>query len=214
MEKGKVRRLLRRYSKPACFLLVVILLVTFSKFTVPYREVPAGAVALPAQAEDKITIDNIGGMLQEGFDQQEGEASGNVDTAVTVATFNATADQVYMEPLETEALGCGSNYLSSLTVSVVTSNQLAYEEKGTVNVSVLDSAGEQLYASQLLVFDFKPGASTSGAANFSIETPESNPIFLVRVTFPTQEDLNSANVSVEHIPLFEYLLMELGIAVP
>ncbi|MGA1976209.1 MAG: hypothetical protein ABSG92_11310 [Conexivisphaerales archaeon] len=214
MEKGKMRRLLRRYSKPACFFLVVFLLLAFSEFTVSYREIPAGAVALPEQAKDKITIVTIGGMLQVSYNQQEGEASDNVNEAVTVATFNMSNDEVYMQPLETQALGCGNNYLSPLTVSVKTSNQLAYEEKGAVNVSVLDSAGEFLYASQILVLDFKPGAFTSGAANFSIETSESNPTFLVRVAFPTQEDLNAANVTVAHMPLFEYVLMKLGIAVP
>ncbi len=131
MERAKARRLLKRSAKPLCFLLVVALLLSLSKYTVAYREFPVGAVALPDQARDKITILTIGGMLQLSYDQQEGEASDNQQTAITVATSNMSNDQVYMQPLQTEAMGCGNNYLSALTVSIETSNQLAYEEKGT-----------------------------------------------------------------------------------
>ncbi len=214
MEKETLRRMLGRYSKPTCFVLIVLLLVIFARCNVSYRAMPAGAVALPDIAKDKITVVTIGGMLQESYNQQEGEAGDNAETAVTVATYNMSNDQVYMQPLETEAMGCGSNYLSPISVKIVTSNQLAYEEKGTLNVSILDSSGTELYASQLLVFDFKPGVVTSGSANFSIETSESNPTFLVKVSFPTQAELNSANVNVEKMPLFEYVMTKLGITVP
>jgi hypothetical protein len=214
MEKGKKRQPWRRFAKPACFFLVVFLLLAFSKFTVPYRETPAGAVALPNEARDKVTIVTIAGMLQVSYDQNLGEDTANVQTAQTVETWNMSNGEVYMQPLQTESLGCENKYLSSLGVSIETSNQLAYEEWGTVNVSVLDSAGSLLYASQLLVLDFKPGAATSGAANFSITTTDDNPVFLVKVAFPTQQDLNSANATMAQVPLFEYLLMKLGIAVP
>lgn len=210
----KRRQPLRRWAKPVCFFLIVSLLLMFSKLTVSCREFPTGAVPLSDQARDKVTIVSIAGMLQVSYDQAMGEDAANVQTAQTVQTWNMSNGEVYMQPLQTYVLGCENNYLSSLSVSVETSNQLAYEEKGAVNISVLDSDGKHLYASQLLVLDFTPGATTSGAANFSIVTPDSSPIFLVKVAFPTQGDLNSASTAAVQMPLFQYLLTKVGVVVP
>lgn len=212
MEKG--RKLLQRWAKPVCFFLIVSLLLVFAKLTVSYREFPTGAVPLSDQARDKVTIDTIAGMLQLSYDQSMGEDAANVQTAQTVQTWNMSNGEVYMQPLQTYVLGCENNYLSSLSVSVSTSNQLAYEEKGAVNISVMDSDGKLLYADKLLLLDFQPGATTSGVANFSIVTPDSSPIFLVKVAFPTQGDLNAASTASVQMPLFQYLLTRLGVVVP
>jgi hypothetical protein len=214
MEKHGGRSGLRRWAKPVCFLLIVSLLVMFSRLTVPYTAYPVGVVALPDSARDKVTVSTIAGMLQMSYDQYLGEDSSNVQTSLTVQTWNMSNGEVYMQPLTTLSLGCENSYLSSLSVRIGTDNDLAYEERGAVNISIMDSEGQQLYANKLLLLDFQPGVPVSGAVNFSLVTPDASPVFLVRVTFPTQGDLNSASSSSVKLPLFEYLLTRIGVFAP
>lgn len=206
--------MLRRYAKPVCFLLVISLLLVFCKITVPYTSFPKDAVPLSEGAKDKVTVVGIAGMLSLGYDQQMGEDTSNVQSPINVATWNMTGNQVYMQPLTTLSIGCENDYRSTLSVRIDTDNELTYEEMGTVNISVFDPEGQQLYATKLLILDFQPGTAVSAAANFSIVTLDANPVFLVRVSFPTATDLDVASSTANHVPLFEYLMIKLGIVIP
>jgi len=201
----------RRLVKPACFLLVISLLLFFSEFTVAYTSFPTDAIALPQGARDKITIVAIAGMMQVSYNQQMGEDAANVQSPINVASWNMTDNQVFMQPLTTLSIGCENSYRSLLGVRVDTDNQLGSEERGMVNISVFDQTGKQLYDSKLLNMDFVPGSRASASANFSIVTLDANPVFLVRVSFPTDQDLTTASSALTHVTLFQYVLMKLGL---
>jgi hypothetical protein len=198
----------RRLVKPGVFLAVVFLLLFFSKITVAYQAVPTGLVPLPDNAKDKVTVVSIGGMLQmiRSYDPEEED----FPTAVTVKTWNLTNGQAFLQPLTSDSIGCENVYSNSLIVNVETANELTQTEKATVNVTVFESASGRWIATQLLVLQLEPGVHSYTAAKFTVMTDEPDPIFLVKVTFPTQAELN-APLPTTQLPLFEYVLVKLGI---
>jgi hypothetical protein len=46
---------------------------------------------------------------------------------------------------------------------------------------------------------------------FVLQTDQPNPVLVVKASFPTSSELQSAPATIIHVPLFEYLLMKAGI---
>jgi hypothetical protein len=199
----------RRFAKPAAFLALVILLLLLSKVRVPYVLTPANPPPLPDYARNDLMVTAINGAseMETPVEGEEWEPYYPL-----VSSGNSTENEIIMTP-QASAPGCATDFQSTIDINFTISNTLSQEEKGTVKVAVFDNGNGMLLASQLLVMDFQPYTPTSGAARFRIVTAQTNPVFLVKFTFPTADELGWVPAEVIYISLFEYLLAKVGIPV-
>jgi hypothetical protein len=211
MEKGKRKQLLRRSVKPACFLVVVSLLFVFSRVVVPYAILPGGATGLPEDLRSKVIITSLNGATQMTPQDitTEDEAP-----PLTFDTWNQSTDSIVVEPRMAEGSGCSTIFTTIIDVNIVVANALDHEVKGALNVTVTDVSSGMLLVSRLFAIDFKPGQPYAVETTFVIETDQVSPVFLVKATFPTSSELQSAPATIIHVPLFEYLLMKAGFMSP
>jgi hypothetical protein len=209
LREGGGPRSSRSLAKVGVFIAVILMLCVITKVTIAYQAAPAGLVPLPDHSRDKVTVVSIAGMMQmiNSLSSEEED----FPTSVTVRTWNLSNGETYMQPMTSKAIGCENSYSNQLNVKVETANQLAQGEKAAVNVTVFESADGRVLATQLLILDLKPGEHSYLNARFDIMTEESDPVFLVRVSFPTQAELNASPLPTRQVPLFEYILIKLGI---
>jgi hypothetical protein len=208
MEKGKGRQLLRRSAKPACFLLVVFLLLLFSRVMVPYAVVPAGASGLSESSRSKVIITSLNGDTQM---TPQDISTEDEAPPVTFDTWNQSTDSIVLQPQLSTSPGCSTIFSTMIDVDIALANALDHEQTGVMNVSVTDNSNGMLLASRLFVIDFKPGQPSTVETTFVLATDQPNPVLLLKVSFPTSSELQSAPATIIHVPLFEYLLMKAGI---
>jgi len=207
MEKGKRRQLLRRSAKPACFLLVISLLLVLSRVAVPYAVVQAGATALSESDRNKVIITSLNGNTLTTGGDVEDEV---LPSPVTFDTWNQTSNQILLQPQGTSS-GCSTTYSIVITIDVATANEMNHAQEGAMNVTVTDNSTEMLLTSRLLAIDFKPGQPDTVETSFVLTSDQADPVYLVMVSFPTSGELQSAPATIIHVPLFEYILMKAGI---
>jgi hypothetical protein len=208
LEKRRRLSSARRFAKLEAFLAIVILLVLLSKITVSYELTPAHPPALPSYALGHVTVTSMNGESQMQT-PSEGDPS-PPSYPLASSQVNSTANEVLMTSMATQA-GCDTDFESTVQISFTISNTLSNDEGGTVNITVFDNGNGELLASQLVVLDFRSWVPVSGNATFNIVVPESNPVFLVRLTFPTAEELSPVRATTVQVPLFEYLLTKAGL---
>jgi hypothetical protein len=208
MEKGKRRQLLMRSAKPACFLLVVSLLLLFSRIMVPYAVIPAGATGLSESSRSKVIITSLNGATQM---TPQDITTENEAPPLTFDTWNQSTDSITLQPQMATSPGCSTIFDTMIDLNIVMANALQHEEKATMNVTVTDNSNGMLLVSRLFVVDFKPGQPSAVETTFVLQTDQPNPVLVVKASFPTSSELQSAPATIIHVPLFEYLLMKAGI---
>jgi hypothetical protein len=208
MEKGKRRQLLRRAVKPAAFLVVISLLLLFSRVMVPYSILPGGATGLPEELRSKVIVTSLNGATQMAPQDisTEDEAP-----PLTFDTWNMSTNSIVVEPRMATSPGCSTIFTTVITTNIAVANALDHGVKGAMNVTVTDVSSGLLLASRLFAIDFKPGQPYSVETTFVIETDQVSPVMKITANFPTSAELQSAPATVIHVPLFEYLLMKAGI---
>jgi hypothetical protein len=200
---------LRKLAKPMAFLAIIALLLVLSKFTVSYSP-SKGAVALSPDARDRVVVTSMNGGTMLVPDS--GADSDGTPQLVGVDTWSPSSNIIMVSP-HVSATGCGSLYQTSMDITFSTANRLSVEQKGAVNVTVIDFNRNLTLATSIVTLDFKPGQETSGSANFNIQGTDPDPVYMVTVTFPTSADLSSG-VPGERVSLIEYLLYQTGILSP
>jgi hypothetical protein len=201
----------RNLLKPAAFVAVIFLLVFLSRVSVAYTPLPKGAVALPDDVKDQVVVSSINGGVQTVYDFSTG---GDTDAQlVGVETWSPSSNTLIVSP-QVSTSGCQTEFKTSVAVSFTTLNQLSAEAKGAVNVTVFNNRDGIKLGTYIVPMDFKPGVAASGSAHFDLTvTDDSNPMFLVKITFPSAADLANG-ITKEQVPLFEYLLYQAGVLVP
>jgi hypothetical protein len=207
MEKG-MRQLLMRSAKPACFILVVSLLLLFSRIMVPYAVIPAGATGLSESSRSKVIITSLNGATQM---TPQDITTENEAPPLTFDTWNQSTDSITLQPQMATSPGCSTIFDTMIDLNIVMANALQHEEKATMNVTVTDNSNGMLLVSRLFVVDFKPGQPSTVETTFVLQTDQPNPVLVVKASFPTSSELQSAPATIIHVPLFEYLLMKAGI---
>jgi len=197
--------------KPSAFITVILLLVLLSRVTVAYTPLPRGVVALPEEVKDKVVITSIDGGVQTVYDESTG---GDTDAQlVGVETWSPSSNTIVVSP-QVSTSGCQTEFRTSVSVSFTTMNMLSVQEKGAVNVTIYNDKDGAKLATYIVPMDFKPGVPASAAAHFDVSVnDDSNPTFLVKITFPSSVDLSNG-IAKEQVPLFEYLLYQAGILAP
>ncbi len=202
---------LRTLAKPACFLVLLFLLIILSKVSVTYVVVPAGAPALPPSDREKVLIKSLNGntmtIAQDTTTEDEAQP-------VSYDTWNESSNQLLIQPEMSQALGCATLFTTTIVLNITTDNILDAAVRGTINVSVIDDTSKALILSRLVIMDFKPYTPLSAATTLTVNTDANNPRFLITVDFPPEEDLASVPATVVHVPLYKYLLIEAGLVSP
>jgi hypothetical protein len=201
---------LRKLAKPMAFLTIIALLLVLSKTTVSYSPTPKGAVALSSDARDRVVVTSMNGGTMLVPDPAAD--SDGTPQLVGVDTWSPSSNTIMVSP-HVSATGCGSLYQTSMDIAFTTANRLSVEQKGAMNVTVIDFNRNLTLATSIVTLDFKPGQAASGSASFNIHGSDPDPIYMVTVTFPTSADLSSGAPS-EKVSLIEYILYQVGALSP
>jgi|YelNatPaOPRAMG01_1025707.scaffolds.fasta_scaffold36112_3 hypothetical protein len=201
----------KRLVKPFAFVALLVLAVVLSKYMVTFDLPAMGYVPLSDSAREKVSVDFVNGAVSTILSSDE---HGDVEQFKTEYTQWKVTNGVIVQPQTSNVQGCSTEYVNNLEVNFSISNQLTFPERGTVNVTVFDNRNGAKLATKLFIMDFKPGTMTSGVAKFTIFSNEFDPLFLVKVTFPTSDELSFTPATSRQVPLLEYVLMKLGIISP
>jgi len=201
-------RTLARFAKPACFMLVIALLLLGSRITVPYTVTAGGATGMSESQRSKVIITSFDGQSQT---TPQDISTEDPAPPVNFNTWNETTDQMIIQPDASTSSGCSTEYNTVITVDIGTANELSQPLTAVMNVSVTERDTGEILSSHLVTVDFKPGETNTVETTFSLETSEANPVLVVAATFPSKADLQSAPATVLHVPLFEYILMKAGV---
>jgi hypothetical protein len=196
-------------KKLMSFVSILVLLLFLSKGTVAYTPLPKGAAPLSSDARSKIVITSINGALQSVSGEEAG--GGEESELVGVDTWLSSNNSIVISP-QPSSYGCETQFETAFFINFTTANQLSTEATGAVNVTVFDYANRLKLATDILTLNFKPSQPASGVANFNIIGADSNPTYLVTITFPTSTDLSG--LPQQKVPVIEYLLYRAGISVP
>jgi|GEM_PF-2166301 len=210
IRNAKVKTLLDERRQLYVILVVALLMTFFAEYTVPFEFSARGYVPLGDALRDKVSLSSINGVVQTIFDDQHGD----VDQFMQEYTVSRTGEGILIQPLRSNVQGCSTDYTNYLVVNFTIFNELPRPQKATLNVSVYDTANGQLAASKLIVANLEPKQESSYEAKFYIISTEYDPIFLVKVTFPTADQLAYVPSTTNEIPLFQYLLIQLGLLSP
>lgn len=197
-----------RFAKPVVFVILLILLIALTKVKIPYQAQATGFVPLPDMYRDHVSVDFVGGAVQTIFTVAE---HGETEEFKTQYTTWKVTDGVAIQPQTSNVQGCSSEYTNRLDVNFTISNSLTQPTRGTVKVAVYDYNTRTLLSSRQMVLDFKPDGPTSGVAKFSILSFTYDPTFLVKVTFPTADELTYVPAQVEYLSPIQYVLVLLGL---
>jgi hypothetical protein len=208
MGKKEDLRSARRFAKPVAFFALVFLLVFISKFQVQYSP-PLTVSALPDEAREKVIVTSMNGAAQMVSDlvSQEAELP---PTPVDFSTSSLSSNEIMMQPKTSHAAGCTSDFYNTIEVNITTWNELMKDTKGALNLTVYDGNTGQLLESKLFVLDLKPRTAFSVNAIFHVTTLEADPVFDIKVTFPTAQELGQAKI-VTRMTLLEYFLTLAGL---
>jgi hypothetical protein len=209
LQRERILALARRASKPAAFLTVVALLFFFSQVSVTYTMTRV-FYPLPDTARSRVMVTSINGASMTAPGNSLSEDGSTEAEPITFQTSNLTNNEALMQSDAAQVEGCNTEFRYDVNISFTAANELIEETKGTANVTVYNNDSGSFLASQLLALDFKPGAPTTATVSFNLATPEADPIFLVRVTFPTYDQLGAVRTTM-HLRLFEYLLLKGGL---
>ncbi len=196
--------------KLMAFMVVLSLLLVFSKFTVAYMALPNGAVPLSDSARANVVVTSIDGGVQSITDPTA--AGDGSPQLVGVDTWSPSSNTEVVSP-QVSSTGCTSLYQASMSVSFTLANRLPTETKGAVNVSVFDYNSGMKLATDIITLTFKPGQDTSSTASFNLVSTFPDPVYLVTITFPTATDLASGT-PILHVSLFQYFLYRAGLLDP
>jgi hypothetical protein len=127
-------------------------------------------------------------------------SSWDAATGVTIAHSNVAS------------AGCQNVFTDNIEVNFTVTNELTAPVRGAINMSVCNSKTGVLMDYKVLMLTFTPGQPEFAAAKFSLTTQDLQPIFLVKVTFPTGQDAASVT-STKPVSLLEFLLMRAGLLV-
>jgi hypothetical protein len=204
------RGLRPRFVKPLAFLLVVALLVFVCKYDVAYTPIPVGLAPLRDSARGEMSVDSVNSVAQAIYDDGHGEVQ---QLKTEMELWNMSEGTALIQPRTFDVSGCSTMYSNSLEIKYSVSNKLVSAEHGTLAVSVTDNKNGQLLKTVLIPTDFRPWVIVSGSAKFEITSIDYEPIYLIKVFFPTAAQLN-ASLDVVHLPLFRYILSRVGVGTP
>jgi hypothetical protein len=208
LEKGNRRFKARQLFKPACFLVLVVFLFVFSKATVTYTLVPAGAPELPQNVRDKVIITSLNGEYQTAPQDPNTEDDAPL---ITFELWNMSSNQILIQPQMLLTPGCISMFNTVIDLKVATANSFQKEEIGTMNITLWDHISGQLIASRAFVLVFKPGVPQTVNTSFSVTSDVLNPVYLAKVAFPNATELKALPAIMVQVPLYKYLLLQAGI---
>jgi hypothetical protein len=155
-------------------------------------------------------VKSINGIGQTVLGTSHSEDGNPSPEPVSFRTSNLSNVRTVMTMGPSEGAGCQSTFRETVEVTFTTVNELSVEVKGTANVTVQDTVTGVSFGSHLLPMDFKPGVAVSATTSFYVATPEVTPTLLVKIGFPSADELGSASATVS-VPLFEYLLVKAGL---
>lgn len=118
-----------------------------------------------------------------------------------------------MQPQSVGLLGCTTDFWSNLDVYFTISNSLTQPTCGTVQVSIYGYYSGTLLSSRLMVLDFN-NETTSAVAKFSFQSGSYDPLYVVKVTFPTAAELAYVPAELKYLSPIEYALVLLGVLTP
>ena len=199
----------RRASKLLVFLSVVALLVVFSQVSVPLT-LTQTFYPLPETARARVMVTSIDGAAMTAPGNSLSEDGSTMAEPITFQTSNLTNNQAVIESDAAQVVGCNTEFRYNVNITFTTANELDQETKGTANISVYNDDNGKFMGSQLVLMDFKPGLPASATATFDLFSPESDPLFLVIVSFPDGGQLGPVSTTL-HLKLFEYVLVKGGI---
>lgn len=205
------RKRVERFAKPVIFVALVLLLIALTKIKIPYEAQATGLVPLPDQYRDNLSVDSVGGAVATILSYDE-----HGDTEQFKALYKSwkVSDGVAIQAQMVNIQACSTSYTNNLDVNFTISNNLVKPTRGTVEVAVYDYNSRTLLSSRFMVLNFEPGKAASGVAKFSILTVIFDAIFLVKVTFPTANQLSYIPSEVKYLSPIQYVLVLLGLLTP
>jgi hypothetical protein len=206
LERIDRKRPSRGLLKASLFIALLLVLTVLSKCTVAYAPMPTGLAPLSDGNRDLMTVGMLNGRNEAISDDTHGD---NVQLQSEMNIFNLAEGTVLLQPQNSAVAGCSTVYTNKLEVNFTISNSLTGPAEGTVNVSVTDYKLNVLLETKLLDLSFEPRVDLSRLVTFQIASIDDSPSYLVTVSFPTAEQLR-VPMGVRQVPLFEYLLSQLG----
>ncbi|HVP23664.1 MAG TPA: hypothetical protein VMS77_07105 [Conexivisphaerales archaeon] len=204
-----MQRRVARYYKPAAFIAVVALLFVFSQVSIPLT-VTQYFQALPETARSRVMVTSINGASMTAPGTSMSEDASPEPEPITFQTSNLTDNEALIQSDLTLLEGCNTEFRYDVNISFTTANELTAEAQATANVTVYEVSNGKLMGSQLVSVDLKPGVPQTTTLSFYLSTPEADPIFRVRVSFPTGADLGPVTTTY-HMSLLEYVLVKTGL---
>jgi hypothetical protein len=209
LQKERIQAWAKRGTKPAAFLAVIALLLVFSQVTVTYTTTKT-YLPLPDTATGRIMVTAINGASMTAPGNSLSEDGGTEAEPITFQTSNLTNNEALMQSDAAQVVGCNTEFRYNVNISFTTANALGEDTKGTANITVYNSNNGKLLGTQLVALNFKPGVPNTSTVPFNLASPEADPIFLVRISFPTGDQLGPVTTTM-HLRLFEYLLLRGGL---
>jgi hypothetical protein len=193
-------------AKLVTLLAIVTTLTVFSQYKISMAVVPVGFATIPADLLDKVSVTSFNGNVQTAVTNSESYVMSVPDT---ISSWDA-ATGVTVSHSNVASAGCANVFTDNINVNFTVTNELIASVRGAINISVYNSKTGVFMDDKVLMLTFTVGQPAFAAAKFSLTTADLQPIFLVKVTFPTGQDAESVT-STKQVSLFEFLLMRAGI---
>jgi hypothetical protein len=194
-------------AKLVTLIAIVTTLTLFSQYKITMAAVPVGFGTLPADARDKVEVTAFNGGVKTVVLNQESYV---LPTPDKVSNWDANTG-VAITHSNVASAGCQNVFTDNIDVNFTVTNTLSAPVRGAINITVYNDAGK-LLDNDVLMLTYTPGQPAYAAAKFSLTTAELQPVFTVKVTFPTGQDAASVTAT-KQVSLLEFLLMRAGLLV-
>ncbi|MEM3510206.1 MAG: hypothetical protein QW282_00020 [Nitrososphaerales archaeon] len=196
------------YLKISSFIAVLLLLAALTQIRLPQKALAEGFVPLPDEYRDAVTVETINGAVQAILAVDE---HGDVGQLMSEYEMWKISEGAVLRPSAVNTQGCSSEYINNLQINFTITHTILERVVGTVKVEICNYETGFVYDSRLLLVNFIPREPVNKIMKFSVVTLESNTAFLIKITFPTAEELAYEEPKTRQVSLLEYMLYQIGI---
>lgn len=199
MERVKRKR---TYLKLISFIAVLLLLTSLSQIKLPQEALATGFVPIPDEYRGLVSLETVNRVAAAILAADE---HGDVGQLMTEYEAWKVSEGIVITPSTVNTQGCATAYINNLELNFTLTHSMFEHVRGTVKVEVCNYDTGFIYAAKLLSVDFLPGQKANRVVKFSIVTPDPTTAFLIKITFPTAEELAYNKSGEEQVSLLEYI---------
>jgi hypothetical protein len=195
------------YLKLLSFLTILFLLIALTQIKLPQKALATGFVPLPEEYRNAVSVESVNGAVQTLLNDEHGD----VEQLKTEYEEVKTTEGTILRPSAVNTIGCSTDFVNNLKIDFTITHTMLEPVKGTVKIEISNYQTGFVYDTKLLLLDFVPREPITKVIKFSIITPQPDTEFLIRITFPTAEELAYTKPETKQVSLLEYLLYQIGI---